>query len=439
MTSRHIRCRFPLGVTLISLCLVLFNAAISAGGQTRQAPLGGINIGGVSAGESLTRIDAEVAAAHSLHARLIRVEMPWAQFQPTSATSFAQRTITASDRLVEDAAKDHIGVIALVDRTPCWASTAPALVMSACVPGRSIGQAYAWPPREAAAFGAFTGWLAKRYGNNLAAIEVWNEPDQSNQHFLAGPEKPAQYAKLLRAAYPAIKQADSQITVLAGSLVGSNGTFLNALYAAGIGGYYDGISVHFYNLTLGSLRAFREVQLAHHDRTPLWLDEFGWTSCWPARNVEQEQACVSQSVQAQNMASMIHELARTSYVAAAALYELQDSSNESFGVLSAAGKRKPSFYALAKALRSPFTAPAPVKLALSASHGRVIATGSGPVGDYMRLEAWVNGALRYYRIFTLNRFNDFKIALPSVLGTRHITVRVYQYWLGTGRAAKRSI
>ena len=56
---------------------------------------------------------------------------------------------------------------------------------------------------------------------------------------------------MLRAAYPAIKQANPSVPVLAGSLVGSNGVFLRALYAAGIKGYYDGLAVHFYNLTLG--------------------------------------------------------------------------------------------------------------------------------------------------------------------------------------------
>ena len=69
--------------------------------------------------------------------------------------------------------------------------------------------------------------------------------------------------------------------MLAGSLVGSNGLFLRALYAAGIKGYYDGLSVHFYNLTLASLRAIHEMQLANGDSKPLWLDEFGWSSCWP--------------------------------------------------------------------------------------------------------------------------------------------------------------
>ena len=36
--------------------------------------------------------------------------------------------------------------------------------------------------------------------------------------------------------------------VLAGSFVGGNGKWLQALYAAGIKGHYDALSVHFYDL-----------------------------------------------------------------------------------------------------------------------------------------------------------------------------------------------
>jgi polysaccharide biosynthesis protein PslG len=436
--------RLELAVLLTLICALLGGLASTAVGSAHRAAaripsLYGVNVGGVYAGESTAKIDAEVAAAQSLHATVIRVEMPWAQFQPRSASTFDARTVAAADRLIADAAADKIQVIAMLDRTPCWASKAPAAILSTCVVGRSIGAAYAWPPREASPFGAFAGWLTQRYGYDLAAVEIWNEPDQGNQHYLAGPNKPQQYASLLRAAYPAVKQADNQVEVLAGSLVGSNGAFLQALYAAGIKGYYDGIAVHFYTLTLGALRDFRAVQRAHDDSAPLWLDEFGWSSCWPRQKVQQEQACVTESVQAQNVASMVHELARARYVAAAALYELQNSTTEDFGVLAANGRRKPSFYALAKALSSPSAPPIPVRLRLRVRHGAVLATGSGPVGDYLRLEAFVHGALRYRAIFSLNRFNDYSLLLPGVLGTRSVTVRVYQYWLGSGQDAQRTI
>ncbi len=208
-----------------------------------------------------------------------------------------------TDRLVGDAAAAGIRVIMTADSTPCWASSAPKSLLQRCKPLRA-STANGWPPRAPADYAAFVAFLAKRYGTQLAAIEVWNEPDQSNEAYFAGPNKPTRYAAILRTAYPAIKAAGPNVSVLAGALVGSNGVFLRDLYAAGIKGYYDGLAVHYYNLTLASLRAIHEVQLANGDTTPLWLDEFGWSSCWPRQRVQQEQACVTAPTQAANLANI---------------------------------------------------------------------------------------------------------------------------------------
>lgn len=405
----------------------------------RMAPLGGINLDGIESQVKLSTIDSEMAAAHALHAQVVRLEVPWAVFEPSAAGQVAPHAIAATNRLAEDAARYHIRIIALVDRTPCWASSAPASLLSGCIPGESRGGAHAYPPRNASKYAAFVAWLARKYGSRLAAIEIWNEPDQANQAYLAGPEKPRHYAELLKAAYPAIKHSDPTVKVLAGSLVGSNGAFMKALYKQGIKGYYDAVAVHFYTLVLGSVRRFREVQLENGDHTPLWLDEFGWTSCWPKRKVEQEQGCVTPKVQAQNLTSSFEELASTPYVAALLPYTLKDSASEQFGVLSVGGRRKPAFGALSKVLRSPFGAPSPVSLRLRVKGGQVIASGSAPVGDYMKLEVLERGRLRYKAIFTLNRFNRYSFALPKALGTKGLTVRVYQYWLGPSHDAQRSI
>jgi len=70
---------------------------------------------------------------------------------------------------------------------------------------------------------------------------------------------------------------------------------------------------------------------------------------------------------------------------------------------------------------------------------RLLATGSGPVGDYMQLEAFAGTTLRYRVVFTLDRFNRYSLTLPSVLGTKGLRVRVFQYWLGVGRSAQKSV
>ncbi|MFI4977961.1 MAG: cellulase family glycosylhydrolase [Solirubrobacterales bacterium] len=398
------------------------------------APLGGINIGVGSPAE----IDHQIAVAQALHAKIVRIQVSWSSLERLGPNQINREALTSLDRLVDDAAADGIRVIMTVDSTPCWASSAPPPLLQMCVPEKST-QANAWPPSNPADYAEITGYLVQRYGTLLAAIEVWNEPDQANEDYFAGPNKAQRYAAILRAAYPAIKQANPNVPVLAGSLVGSNGVFLRALYAAGIKGYYDGLAVHFYNLTLASLRAIHEVQLANGDTKPLWLDEFGWSSCWPGYRIQQEQACVTPQTQAQNITDIFRSLARTPYIAAEALYQLEGSTAEDFGVLSASGARKPAFAALSGVLASPFGSISRVTLSLHRRGGRIVASGSGPVGDFMELEASRGGLLRYHTLFTLDRFNRYSIRLPRALGTNGLRVRVYQYWAGRGRAARRSI
>jgi hypothetical protein len=401
-------------------------------------PLGGVNVIGLYAGVRAAVADHEIAQARALHVSVVRAELRWSALEPVRPNQIAPAALAFTDRLVADAAAAGIRVIFTVDNSPCWASSAPRVLLERCVPAKAT-PANSWPPTNVAAYSSVVAFLARRYGTNLAAIEIWNEPDQSNQLYFAGPKKVQRYAALLKAAYTAIKQANPAVPVLGGSLVGSNGQFLRALYAAGIKGYYDGLPVHFYSLVLGSVRAIREVQVANGDTRPLWLDEFGWSSCFPHQLVQEEQACVTDAVQARNVASVTHSLAQTPWLAAEVVYNLQNAPGENFGLATAFGGHKPAFAALAKALLAPLQPAEMVKLALARRGSRVLASGSAPVGDYMQLEAFVSGALRYRALFILDRFDHYRIALPAALGTSGLQVRVFQYWAGIGRAAVASI
>jgi hypothetical protein len=197
--------------------------------------------------------------------------------------------------------------------------------------------------------------------------------------------------------------------------------------------------VHYYHLTLASLRSIREVQSANGDSRPLWLDEFGWTSCWPRRRTEQEQACVTTKTQARNLRDSVREMSSAPYIAAAMVYKLHDSGAEDFGMLSSAGSRKPAFKALGEAFDRPLGAVSPVTLSLRRRGASAIASGEAPVGDFMVLEAFQGGVLRYRAIFIQDRFDRFSISLPPVLGTSGLRVRVFQLWQGAGHATQRSI
>jgi hypothetical protein len=391
---------------------------------------------GLSYGSTAAGADRTIAAAGQLHANVVRTELPWSVMEPRRPGEVDPRALAFTDRLVSDAAAAGIKVIATVLRTPCWASSAPASLLAQCTT-TAPSAANAWPPSDPASYAAFVSYLAGRYGTQLASIEVWNEPDQANELYFAGPDKARRYAAVVRAAYTAIKGVNPNVRVVAGSLVGSNGAFLRALYAAGIKGYYDGLAVHFYNLTLASLRSIRQVQLANGDRTPLWLDEFGWSSCWPRQKIQEEQACVTPQVQSANVSNIYRSLARTSYVAADVLFQISDSRTEQFGVLNVKGAHKPAFGSLARVLGSPSGRVSAVTLSLRRRAGRVVASGSGPVGDFMGLEAFQGPVLRYRATFVLDRFNRYSITLPRALGTSGLRVRTYQYWSGLRAAAQK--
>jgi hypothetical protein len=441
--ARLTRARRGLGLgacSALALCAaqLLAPGALAAGGPAARAAatprlLGGLNI--IAAG-SPAEADRAIAGARRAKVRLVRADVNWSTLEPDARGQIDAAALARVDHLAAVAAHDHIKIVMTVGSSPCWATTAPAKLLGKCRPGL-VTKASAFPPSDNAAYAAFVAFLARRYAPQLAAIEVWNEPDQANERYFGGPDKVNRYAALLRAAYPAIKAAAPGVTVLGGSLVGFNGLFLKALYAAGIKGFYDGLSVHYYTLTLAALRQIHETQVANGDRTPLWLDEFGWGSCWPRRG-EQEQPCTTAGVQAANVTSMFQALNGTPYVAAAILFKLADSGREHFGVFTDQGRPKPSFKALKKVMISGATrAPRP-KLRLSARGGRVLARGSGPVGDFMVLEAFQGSALRYRANFVLDRFDRFSLGLPAVLGT-HLRVRVYQFAAGRAGAVQRSI
>jgi hypothetical protein len=436
--STKVKCLFrriqrPAALALCVGALGTTTAAASA------RPLAGVNIGsGSGSGAGLSRADEEVARAHALHAKVVRIEAAWSDFEPTASEQVEPQALAFTDHVVAAAAAEGMRVIMLVDGTPCWASSAPQSLLSRCVPGKQSA-ANQWAPSQPAAYAAFVAYLARRYGDDLAAIEVWNEPDQVNERYFAGPHKAQRYAALLRAAYPAIKQAAPNVAVLGGSLVGSSGVFLRSLYAAGIKGYYDGLAVHFYTLTLAALRATREVQLANGDTAPLWLDEFGWSSCWPRHRVQEEQGCVTARTQATNFRDLFRSLANTPYVAAEVFYKLRDSPGQNFGVLTAGGADKPSFAAVSRVFLSPLGHASPVTLKLAVRHGQVVASGSGPVGDFMQMEVLERGLPRFRATFTLDRFNRYSLTLPRVLGSRHLQVRVWQAWAGPAKGVSKTI
>ena len=230
-------------------------------------------------GMTPAQIDAQLNQMQAMGVNDVRVMIPWAgvEFYP----GYYDWSIV--DYVVNAADSRGMGVLGVINSTPFWATQ----------PGQP---ALSGAPASPQAFGDFTGLVAQRYAGKVGAYEIWNEP---NAYIFYSPTPdPAGYTDLLKAAYPAIKAADPNATVI-GGVLGSVITygnltmnpvdFVNGIYAAGGEPYFDALSFHPYQYTtpfsqggylpdspINQLAAMHDVMVANGDGAKLiWASEYG--------------------------------------------------------------------------------------------------------------------------------------------------------------------
>jgi hypothetical protein len=231
------------------------------------------------------------------------------------------------------------------------------------------------------------------------------------------------------------------VPVLAGSFVGTNGLWLKALYDAGIKGYYDGFAVHFYDLPLYGLASTRAVQKAHGDAKPLWLTEFGWSSCY-AKNgpsVIAEHYCVTRGGQRRNITDTFKALSGKSWVKAAVAYNLHDENSAyQFGLLDGRDRVKAAFDGVRSLLAGKrMGSVARQTLRVAIRRGRVVATGSASQIDTYVLKLTAGGHWRYRATIRTDRFGRYSVTLPANLPTSGIRVSVRSAWDGRSASVTR--
>jgi len=339
--------------------------------------------------------------AKNAGANVVRLDIAWATLDSNRP---GQLTAWYSQKLSEFMAyanQLHLKVIGILFTTPCWASSAPDSLKQGCH-GDWWDRGVGWyPPSNDQDFATFVRYITSTYGSDLAAAEIWNEPDGTAYWVSSNPA--SDYAQLLKAAYPAAKAGDSSVPVLAGAMAGTDLPFLQELYRDGIQGYYDGISVHSYcgssppDATASGdvrfefeagLEAIHALQLQHGDNTPIWVTEFGWDTLDTS---PQDQATyIQQGYQI---------LAGMPYVEAGVVYELHDDIGGSatdpgahYGLLNQDYTPKPAY----AAFTSVMTAPAAPVLTQPASGGVVNApepTFSFTATADSTIAVYIDGAL----------------------------------------------
>jgi hypothetical protein len=176
-------------------------------------------------GTPVAQIDSTLAQMEGLGADRVRISAFWADIAPAPHSTkqparfdpsypyAPEYRFDALDKAV-GLARDHGLKILISISTPIpyWASQAPGRKNSVWMPD----------PKQLAAF-AYA--VAARYGNVADQFAILNEPNQGAwlepQSARGKPVSPHVYRDLVRAAYPAIKQAAPKATVLVGELASS--------------------------------------------------------------------------------------------------------------------------------------------------------------------------------------------------------------------------
>lgn len=256
-----------IGFVLVALCLPF--------SPTWSAP-------SATPGQSMFGLNSHIASRHSDYATLatparvvLDSQLGWAR-EDFQFKRIMENPGTYNwgfhDRMVELLQQSDVQIIGLLNGpTPAWA--------------RPPGSGEFYPP-DPQAFAEFAAAVVARYRSQITYWQIWNEPDNI-LYWASGPD-PAAYARMLRAAYPAIKAANPQARVLAAGIVSPEPavSYYQALAANGAWNSFDIIAVHPYadpmspeqgqigSMGIGAVSALAD----RYGTKPIWATEFGWST-----------------------------------------------------------------------------------------------------------------------------------------------------------------
>lgn len=311
--------------------------------------------------------ERDVDSAAALGANVIRLSVQWSGIEPLKKREYAEWYVRRLDDVIARAHAQGIQVLLTVVFTPCWASSAVG-VPADCDAWGVVPPFATQPPANPQDFADTMQFLAGRYQHALVGVEVWNEPNLDG--FWATPDAAGDYAALLRATYPAVKQAAPRVLVVAGALAGSDTSFLDELYEAGIAGFYDVLSVHAYNdgrppqalidprwaqaTLLQGLRNLNTALRVHGETRAVWVTELGWNTSslrgalWnDGVSPDDQAAYLSRAI-----AMLGDPASGIDFPTAVFVYRLRDLGDDpadpqhNYGLLARDGTAKPSFAAV---------------------------------------------------------------------------------------------
>lgn len=238
------------------------------------------------------------------------------------------------DNIVKAMGAQQVKILMRVHGTPAWA--------------RPPESSYTHPPDDMADFGNFMTALATRYKGQVAAYEIWNEPNLNYEWGNRQPD-PVAYTEMLKTAYTAVKAVDPEALIISGGLATTGDgsptaygdlAFLQAMYDAGAKDYLDAVGSHPYTfgrapdevdpwgLSLSRVDEQHKIMKANGDGDrPIWITELGWVinSNWDLG--EHQAIAVSQKQQADYLTKAFAKLEQErSFVQTVFLFNLDFST-----------------------------------------------------------------------------------------------------------------
>lgn len=236
------------------------------------------------------RRDFRATAAAAAGVKYLRWEFAWERIEPNPG----EFDFSGYDRAVDRAAEEGIGWIGLLSYGNPWASSQTETDDK-------------FPPDDPADFAAYVRATVAHYRGRIGKWEIWNEQN-AGYRFWKPSADPAAYAALLKAAYPAAKQADPAAEVAFGGTFfapqGITGAvdFIREAFAAhpDLGDYFDAMAFHPYMLYPPSVapesrearppfeyleqrtvpEMIADIRAVMEDHgvgdKPIWITEMGW-------------------------------------------------------------------------------------------------------------------------------------------------------------------
>ncbi len=215
----------------------------------------------------------------------VRQQIPWADVEPFRKGEFRWEKY---DRIIDLVNAYGLELVARLDYPPDWSRRDNSVAFG--------------PPDDIRDYGDFVEAFVRRYRGKVRFIQVWNEPNAFPE-WGNRPVNAQEYVALLREAYTRAKAANPDVVVLSAALAPTLGTgdgraesdltFLEKMYEAGAGRYFDILAAQAYGLWTGPgdrrvspertnfsrVRLVREIMVRHGDAAkPVWLTELGWNA-----------------------------------------------------------------------------------------------------------------------------------------------------------------